>query len=97
MKLGTAVVAALLALAGADAASADMHIRLDTGGRLRMSGLAHVGGLRRGSRRQQGGEPARQAGGPGRRQGDEGERGAEQAEVLGGAQHARAVHQQAAE
>jgi hypothetical protein len=34
MKLGTAVVAALLTLAGANAALADMKIRLDTGGRI---------------------------------------------------------------
>ena len=34
MRLGTAVVAALLTLAGADVALADMHIRLDTGGRI---------------------------------------------------------------
>jgi hypothetical protein len=34
MKLGTAVVAALLTLAGADAALADMRIRLDAGGRI---------------------------------------------------------------
>ena len=34
MKLGTAVVAALLTLAGADAALAEMRIRLDTGGRI---------------------------------------------------------------
>ena len=34
MKFGTAVVAALLTLAGADAALADMHIRSDTGGRI---------------------------------------------------------------
>ncbi|HML13567.1 MAG TPA: hypothetical protein VK456_09695 [Xanthobacteraceae bacterium] len=34
MKLHAAVAAALLTLAGADAALADMHIRLDTGGRI---------------------------------------------------------------
>jgi hypothetical protein len=34
MKPGTAVVAALLTLASADAALADMHIRMDTGGRI---------------------------------------------------------------
>ena len=34
MKLHAAVAAALLVLAGADAAFADMHIRLDTGGRI---------------------------------------------------------------
>ena len=34
MRFGTAVVAALLTLAGADIALADMHIRLDTGGRI---------------------------------------------------------------
>ena len=34
MKLVTAVVAALVALAGVDAALADMRIRLDTGGRI---------------------------------------------------------------
>ena len=34
MRLGTAVVAALLTLAGADLALADMHIRQDTGGRI---------------------------------------------------------------
>ena len=34
MKLGTAVAAALLTLAGADTALADMRIRLDTGGRI---------------------------------------------------------------
>ena len=34
MKFRAAIVAALLALAGADAALADMHIRLDTGGRI---------------------------------------------------------------
>ena len=34
MKSRAAIVAALLALAGADAALADMHIRLDTGGRI---------------------------------------------------------------
>ena len=34
MKLGTAAVATLLTLAGADAALADMHIRMDAGGRI---------------------------------------------------------------